>query len=724
MSFLTPLYALGFLAIAAPIVFHLIRRTPRGEVPFSSLMFLSPSPPRLTRRSRLDHLLLLLLRATALSLLALAFTRPFWRQAAQLSTGDVERRRVAVVIDTSASMRRGDLWTRARALADRAIAASRPADQLAVFAFDVSARPLLSFAESATLDPARRQAVARARIAQLAPGWGATHLGQSLIDAVAAIEDVADTSEKAARMPRRVVLISDLQQGCRIEALGDFEWPSDVELDLKTVADPGSNAGLHGLAELVEAEASEADPRLRVRVSNDAGTRDRFELLWVDDGGSSEAAGKPLNVYVPPGESRVVRVPRPTGAAPHRRLRLKGDAHAFDNTLFLVDEGKEEATVVYVGNDRPDDPAGLLYYLERVFHDTPRRSVRIRTLAPSELLAWEPESTAESKAKSEPRAPTLVIVSAELAPENVRRLQEYVRGGGTVLGVVATPGRAETLAALAGTPAWDAEEATVARDVMLGEIAFDHPLFAPLAGAQFNDFTKIHFWKYRRIKPDAFGAARVLARFENGDPAVVEKPLEKGRLIVLTSGWNPADSQLARSSKFVPLISGLLEVWNPPPFDAANHKVGDRVTLPATADVRAAQGPVVHKPDGTIVRLARGSTTFSETDQPGLYTIDSATDPAALPRSFVVNLDALESKTAPLHVETLEQFGCRLANQSQARKLADQEQLRQMQNAELENRQKFWRWLILATIGVLILETWLAGRVRQPRLARVEAQTT
>ena len=61
MSFLTPLYVLGLLAVAAPIVFHLIRRTPRGEVPFSSLMFLAPSPPRLTRRSRLDHWLLLLL---------------------------------------------------------------------------------------------------------------------------------------------------------------------------------------------------------------------------------------------------------------------------------------------------------------------------------------------------------------------------------------------------------------------------------------------------------------------------------------------------------------------------------------------------------------------------------------------------------------------------------------------------------------------------------------
>ena len=707
MSFLTPLYALGVLAVAAPIVFHLIRRSPRGEVPFSSLMFLSPTPPRLTRRSRLDQLLLLLLRAAALCLLAMAFARPFLREAARLDFGNVERQRVAVLIDTSASMRRDDLWSRAKAQAAAVIDGCRPADQLALFAFDGSSRPLLGFAESATLDPARRQAVAKGLLDRLAPTWGGTNLGQALVDAVSAIEDVADTSEKSGRMPRRVVLISDLQQGGRLDALGDFEWPSDVELDLQTVSDAGSNAGLHGLAELVEAEASEADPRLRVRVSNDTGSRDRFELLWVEAGGSVEGADKPLDVYVPPGESRVVRVPRPAGPAPHRSLRLMGDASPFDNTLYFADELKDEAAVLYVGKDAADDPNGLLYYLERVVQDTPRRSVRV--VAAIRVRDGSPES------KSKPNSPPLVVLAAETTPENVRRLQNYVRGGGTVLDVVAAPGKAETLAALAGVAAWDIEEAAVASDVMLGEIAFDHPLFAPLAGAQFNDFTKIHFWKYRRINPEAIGAARVLARFENGDAAIVEKTLEKGRLLVLASGWNPADSQLARSSKFVPLISGLLEVWNPRPFDAANHGVGDRVALPAGEETNAALGPVVHKPDGTIVRLARGSTTFSDTDQPGVYTIDMSTGV----RSFVVNLDALESKTSPLHVETLEQFGCRVANP--ARKVDDREHLRQMQNAELENRQKLWRWLILSAIGVLIVETWLAGRVRQPRLAPVEA---
>ena len=72
-------------------------------------MFLAPSPPRLTRRSRLDQILLLLLRLAALALLAMAFARPFLRESAILSLSDLPRRRVAILVDVSASMRRGDL---------------------------------------------------------------------------------------------------------------------------------------------------------------------------------------------------------------------------------------------------------------------------------------------------------------------------------------------------------------------------------------------------------------------------------------------------------------------------------------------------------------------------------------------------------------------------------------------------------------------------------------
>lgn len=720
MSLLAPLYALGLLAIAAPIVFHLIRRTPRGEVPFSSLMFLSPSPPRLTRRSRLDHWLLLLLRAAALGLLAFAFARPFLRQAMQLDPGDVERRRVVLLIDTSASMRRGDLWPKAKAMARAVIDGCRPTDQLALFAFGATTRPLLGFDESATLDPARRRAVALAHLDRMAPTWEATHLGQALIDAVAAIEDVADASGKAGRMPRRVVLVGDLQQGSRLEALGDFEWPSDVELELKTVSDNAPNAGLQRLADQVEGDAPEtsgAQKDRRVRVTNDAGSRDRFELSWVDDRGT--ATGKPIDVYVPPGEGRVVRVPRPADPDSRRSLRLRGDAHAFDNTLYFSDDRREEATVLYVGNDAADDPSGLLYYLQRVFADTPRRGVRVVAGAPSAATTAAGESGSEAG-----RSVPLAIVTTETAPEDARRFRQMMRDGATVLDVITAPGRASTLAAMADVPPWDVEEAAVGRDTLLGAIAFDHPLFAPMAGAQFNDFTKIHFWRYRHLDPKALGDVRVLARFENGDAAVVEKAVGRGRLVVMAAGWQPADSQLARSSKFVPLMSALLEGRDPGPGDAANYLVSSPLPLPPAEE---GAGPsVVHRPDGTTVAATPGSTSFDATDRPGVYSIEPAggagTSNAAGTRSYAVNLDPMESKTAPLHVETLEQFGCRLANH--APKVLDPDQLRQMHNVELEGRQKLWRWLILAAIGVLIVETWLAGRLVRPLPARAEVLTT
>jgi hypothetical protein len=717
MSVLSPLYLLGLLAVAAPIVFHLIRRSPRGEIPFSSLLFLSASPPRLTRRNRLDQLLLLFLRALALCLLALAFSRPFLRQEARWNLEEEPQRRVALLIDTSASMRRGNLWSRAKDLARQAARDCGPVDDLAVLAFDTTTHPVLTFSEAASLEPSRRAAVVLDRINRLEPSWGATNLGQALVDAAAAIEDVADTSERTGRMPRRIVLVSDLQQGSHLDVLGELEWPFDVELELKTVSGGDSNAGLHRLA---DADAGPADPpaprraagntprpqagERRVRVFNDPSSQhEKFELRWIGAPGSS--IGPPIDVYVPPGESRVVPVPPPPGTAAPAALVLTGDAEPFDNTLHIADEHKEEATVLYLGNDREDDSTGLLYYLSRVFLNTERRSVQYLALRPDARLNLESD-----------RSIALAIVTAEVGPESIRRLESYARAGGTLMYVATRPGRSETLGALAKVAPPAIEEAAGSRDVMLGEIAFDHRLFAPLAGAQYSDFTKIHFWKYRRLPANALGESRVLARFENGDPAVVEKPLDRGRLIVLASGWSPADSQLARSSKFVPLMSALVDLRDARPVGGPNHTVGDRVALPSAKDPGAAI--VVHKPDGTLVSLPAGSTSFSTTDQPGVYTIDTPDGP----RPFAVNLDPAESRVSPLSVETLEQLGCRLVNPT--KKLVDREQLRQMHNAELESRQKLWRWLILLAIGVLIVETYVAGRIKRPRLAPAEAQST
>src|SRR2546425_11208943 len=100
MSFLAPLFLFGALAVAAPIVFHLIRRTSREKMPFSSLMFLMPTPPRVTRRSRLENIFLLILRCLVLCLLALGFARPFLQKPLAADPQSGQGKKIVLLVDT------------------------------------------------------------------------------------------------------------------------------------------------------------------------------------------------------------------------------------------------------------------------------------------------------------------------------------------------------------------------------------------------------------------------------------------------------------------------------------------------------------------------------------------------------------------------------------------------------------------------------------------------
>ena len=114
MSFLAPLFLAGAAAIALPIIFHLIRKTTKEKTIFSSLMFLFPTPPKVTRRSRLDNILLLILRCGVLCLLAVGFARPYLVRPSNASAGSGAGKKMIVLVDTSASMRRENLWAQSR----------------------------------------------------------------------------------------------------------------------------------------------------------------------------------------------------------------------------------------------------------------------------------------------------------------------------------------------------------------------------------------------------------------------------------------------------------------------------------------------------------------------------------------------------------------------------------------------------------------------------------
>ena len=235
-------------------------------------------------------------------------------------------------------------------------------------------------------------------------------------------------------------------------------------------------------------------------------------------------------------------------------------------------------------------------------------------------------------------------------------------------------------------------------------VALDHPLFAPFADPRFGDFTKIHFWKHRRVTLTPGSSARPIGWFDSGDPFLLEQALGKGRILIMTAGWQPAESQLALSTKFVPLIDGLLKRPDGA-LAEAQYAVGDRIALPPTEapdEKRSIIGP-----DGSRIELAAGATTFDGAAAPGIYRLQSG---SGRENPIAVNLAADESRTSPVTVEELEQLGARLAKRAApSGEIAAQR--RHLQVVELENRQKLWRWLIVGVLAVLVAETALAGRL-------------
>ena len=114
MGLLAPLFLLGLVGLAVPIVVHLTERQRRNVVDFPSLMFLRKIPFRSTQRRRIHHWALLSIRALALALLVAAFARPFFEDSAVAIGSTLGPREVVVVLDRSYSMGYGDRWERAK----------------------------------------------------------------------------------------------------------------------------------------------------------------------------------------------------------------------------------------------------------------------------------------------------------------------------------------------------------------------------------------------------------------------------------------------------------------------------------------------------------------------------------------------------------------------------------------------------------------------------------
>src|SRR4029079_17185232 len=134
MSFLAPAFLAGLVAIAVPVLIHLINCERKVVVEFPSLMFLQRIPYRSIRRQKIRHLLLLILRCLALALLVAAFARPFF-QRKQAAIGSSGAREVVILLDRSSSMGYANRWQRARDEAKKVVSGLGATDRATLVLF-------------------------------------------------------------------------------------------------------------------------------------------------------------------------------------------------------------------------------------------------------------------------------------------------------------------------------------------------------------------------------------------------------------------------------------------------------------------------------------------------------------------------------------------------------------------------------------------------------------
>ena len=687
MSFLAWIFALGALTVVLPIVFHLVRPTPKGSQPFGSLMFLRQSPPRITKRNRIDNWLLLLLRSLVILLLVAAFMRPFIRTGGEIFVNDLPGNRVAILIDTSSSMRRDGVWEEVREALDKTLADLEPGDDVALFTFDRQLQTRVGFSESDVVDLASRKRMVNDQFTLLKPTWFQTDMGNALASTADFVSELDESRRSETGL--QIVLISDMQQGADLGGLQTYVWPEDIRVQLCKVSPSSSSNAFARVLPDQSTTALDAGRRVRVTNAEDSDS-ETFEVAWQNVNGNIDEASK-TTFYVPPGTSQLLRVPDPlTGTA--EALVMTGDQSDFDNRYFVSLPSTQEIPIAYFGSDSKDDATGIAFFLDRVIPNSKSRIVRVDQYSPMETQPWMNGIT-----------PRLAVVSEAISASVAEKLEQWVQDGGLLLSILTDGEVLNSMPSL--MPTLSKGESEIPRDeyLMFGEIDFTHPLFQPLSGPRFNDFTNIRFWNRMELMlDDSDQDTQVVARFDDDSMAIWQTPRGDGLVIGMASSWRPADSQLAMSTKFVPLITSLLGMTDRTKKMSASYIVGDLMQVPDDE-----QGWQVEDPQGRKLALEAQQKNLPVFEQPGIYQFKNGD------RDFLaaVNLNPAESQTFAVDSDRLESFDVRVGQQPSREELVGS--LQKLKDRQLEQRQQIWKWLLLAVMGLLVVETLVAGKNAQ-----------
>ena len=629
MAFLFPAFLLGALAAAAPILLHFFARDRAPRLPFSDVRFLERAFVRRDRRRRLRELLLLALRVAALLLLAVAFARPF------LDAAGGAQRVTVLVVDRSLSLSAPGQMALARERAREAIVSTSPDEPIAVVAFDDRAAVLQP--------PAIGRPVVQAALGRIEPTTGATRHAAGLAAAIELLDGRAG----------RVVMVTDLQ------ASG---WPDDA----RVVIPEGVSVEVAAVAPVernlaVTAAAADAE-ELAVTILNTGPAPAETEATLDVDG--REVSRRPLTLL--PGGNEV-RWELPATEAEVATVSVTDRyGYRWDDTRYALLDGASAVVVLVVVNGGTLD--GEAFYLAQALAVAPAsRPFEVTPVAPGALPALLPSAG---------EAGSVIVVTGTdgLSRSGRARIAAFVENGGG-LWLATGPGveprlvrdlLGESVALGIEMPAETAPDGAVHRLAVMDP---RHPVFRPF-GDLVATLGHVRFTGTTRILPpgpadaraDADRAAHVLARFDQGDPALIEYYRGVGRALVLASDLGMEWNDFPRHPGFVPFVQEIVRYLAGPP--------------------------------GLPRELLSSDVPGGMPRRPGV-----ATDPAS-GRRVAVNVAPRESEPRPLTPDGfLARLGAMPAVGSGALPMAD--------GAAREAEQSLWWYVVLAVAAVLVGEAWL-----------------
>jgi hypothetical protein len=688
MSFLAPLFFLGTLAVGVPIFVHLIQRERRNVVEFPSLMFISRIPFESVERRRIHNWPLLLLRIAAMIAIVAAFARPFFAvdpvRAAAAATG---AREVVILLDRSASMGYGDHFAKAQDEARRIVGGLSGEDRATLVLFDdgpeeaVRATP-----DRGTLTAAIGAAKVSSGATRYAP---ALRLAQSKLSA-------------SDRARREAYLISDFQKSgwARQEEIGLPEGASITPISVAEL----ETAGLSVTSVALERAEFSGEERVTITagLANRSGSPVSKQTVSLEIDGRSVATRQ---VDISPNGSGSVTFDPVTVADANMRGVIKAgtDKLAADNQYYFVLSPARPVSVLLIQADGASRNSGVFLPTALSFGRAP--SFRTEVVAASRVTQGSLEGR------------SLVIVNdAALASNVANWLKSYVeRGGGLwiVLGdKTPVSGDWPLLPGKLGGPI----DRMASRGGTLGYLDYSHPVFDDYKDPRNGNFSNMRFLRYRGLTPA--DTDRVLARYDDGGAAIVERRVGGGRVVVMTStldeSWNNAPTQ----AMFLPLVhdlAGYLAQYEAP---AAWQTVGRMF------DLSDAVGSVVREGGagtgsaavtrGVLVSPANEQTTVGEGGVPsvalteqGFYSVRLPGQGDRRPYAVAVNIDPAESD---LSAFAPAEFLTSVTGQGA---VAQGESLEkpEMAPADIEKRQSLWWFLLVGGLAALLAEAVVSNQL-------------